>query len=267
MAGLGVRKFRAALSLTFLSMASLALSIGPGLAASIRITVTEWCPYMCTATEQRGFATDVVDAAFRSQGHEAEFVALPWLRALERTRTGQTDGSLAPAKAEAPNLIYPELPVGHQQMCFFTQHDQAWRYDGVRSLTAIRLGFLTNLSLPGLMDYLADNRGSDRVQPISDDQFMRKNFYKIDHRRIDALIDDQNVVYYYMQKNGMSRSKYRVAGCLGGEPIYLGLTPTRPVESARLAAIYESGLQSIKLSGELATILRAYGLASVPAAM
>jgi len=83
----------------------------PSFADSFRITITEWCPYMCTETDKRGFTTDIVEAAFRSQGHVVEFLPLPWLRALDLTRKGVTDGSLAPAKAEAPDFIY-HLP-GH----------------------------------------------------------------------------------------------------------------------------------------------------------
>ena len=267
MSSLGVERLKVALLMTVLSVATLVFSADSGLADPIRITVTEWCPYMCTGKDQRGFATDIVDAAFDSQGHEVEFVTLPWLRALEQTRKGETDGSLAPAKAEASDFIFPSLPVGHQQMCFFTRSDQSWRFEGVGSLSAIRLGFLTNLSLPGIMDYLADNRGSDRVQPISDDHFMRKNFFKLDHGRIDALIDDQNVVYHHMQRESIDRNAYRVAGCLDGEPIYLGLTPTRSKESARLAVIYEAGLRSIKASGGLAKIMKRYGVAGMSAMM
>ena len=130
MSSLGVERLKVALLMTVLSVATLVFSADSGLADPIRITVTEWCPYMCTGKDQRGFATDIVDAAFDSQGHEVEFVTLPWLRALEQTRKGETDGSLAPAKAEASDFIFPSLPVGHQQMCFFTRSDQSWRFEG-----------------------------------------------------------------------------------------------------------------------------------------
>jgi len=151
------------------------------------------------------------------------------------------------------------MPVSHQQMCFFTDADHSWSYDGTSSLERIRLGFLSNLSLPGIMDYVAEKRGSDRIQPISDGQFMKKNFKKIDHGRLDALIDDQNVVFYYLKQEGIEPGTYRQAGCLDREPIYLGLTPTRPKKSARLVAIYQKGLQAIRATGELEQILHRYG--------
>jgi polar amino acid transport system substrate-binding protein len=242
-----------------LALTSLVIGAKPGQAEQFTITITEWCPYMCTETDDQGFTTDIVEAAFKSQGHEVQFLPLPWLRALDLTRQGETDGSLAPAKAEAPDFIYPDLPVSHQQMCFFTRADHDWTYDGIPSLSAIRFGFLSNLSLPGIMDYVDENRRSQAVQPISDEHFMRKNFNKIDHGRIDALIDDQNVVFYYMKQQGTEDETYRVAGCLDREPIYLGFTPKRPEQSARMAGIYEAGLQSIGESGELTAILLRYG--------
>ncbi|MGI9507212.1 MAG: hypothetical protein ACR2RE_29580, partial [Geminicoccaceae bacterium] len=152
-----------------------------------------------------------------------------------------------------------DMPVSHQQMCFFTSADHSWWYDGRSSLEEIRFGFLSNLSLPGIMDYVAEKQGSDRVQPISDEQFMKKNFKKIDHGRIEALIDDQNVVFYYLKQERIESGTYRLAGCLDREPIYLGLTPTRPEKSARLASIYQKGLQAIQASGELEQILLGYG--------
>lgn len=251
---------RSLLKSSFLAAAIYAVAgATPSTADSFKITITEWCPYMCTETDKRGFTTDIVEAAFRSQGHDIEFLALPWLRALDLTRKGETDGSLAPAKAEAPDFVYPDMPVSNQQMCFFTAADHAWRYDGRSSLEEIRFGFLSNLSLPGIMNYVAEKQGSDRVQPISDGQFMKKNFKKIDNGRIEALIDDQNVVFYYLQQERIEPGTYRLAGCLDREPIYLGLTPARPEESARLASIYQKGLLAIQVSGELERILLAYG--------
>lgn len=250
-------RIHAVAMLAFVAEALLPL---PARADAFNITITEWCPYMCTAAGPRGFTTDIVEAAFKSQGHEVNFRALPWLRALDLTRKGETDGSLAPAKAEAPDFIFPDIPVSHQQMCFFTRADHSWSYEGVRSLAAIRLGFLANLSLPGVMDYIQAHQGSNRVQPIPDDQFMTKNFKKIDHGRIDALIDDRNVVYYYMQQQKIEDSTYRLAGCLDDEPIYLGLTPAHPEKSARLAKIYQRGFQAIEASGELSRILTSYGV-------
>lgn len=235
------------------------LTARPAAADVFSVTITEWCPYMCTDQTRRGFTTDIVDAAFKSQGHQVAFKALPWLRALDHTRRGETDASLAPAKAEAPDFIYPTAPVSHQQMCFFTGPGQEWHYENPDSLPAIRFGFLANLSLPGIMDYVGARRGSDRVQPIADSQFMRKNFKKIDSGRIDALIDDRNVVSYYMVREGIEQDAYRVAGCLVGEPIYLGMSPTRPDKAARMINIYAHGLIAIKESGELDRILASYG--------
>ncbi len=239
----------------------------PSKADSFKITITEWCPYMCTESDKRGFTTDIVEAAFQSQGQDIEFLPLPWLRALDLTRKGETDGSLAPAKAEAPDFIYPDMPVSHQQMCFFTAADHAWRYDGTSSLEEIRFGFLSNLSLPGIMDYVAEKQGSDRIQPIADGQFMKKNFRKIDNGRIEALIDDQNVVFYYLKQERIEPDTYRLAGCLDREPIYLGLTPARPEESARMASIYQKGLTAIRASGELEQILLGYGTPSAAPVM
>ncbi len=235
------------------------LAVRPAAADIFSVTITEWCPYMCTGQDKRGFTTEIVDAAFKSQGHQVVFKALPWLRALDQTRRGETDASLAPAKAEAPDFIYPKAPVSHQQMCFFTGSGQDWRYESPESLAAIRFGFLANLSLPGIMDYIGAKRGTDRVQPIADDQFMKKNFKKIDSGRIDALIDDRNVVSYYMVREGIAQDAYRVAGCLADEPIYLGMSPKRPAKAARMIGIYERGLQAIRQSGELDRILTSYG--------
>jgi len=109
------------------------------------------------------------------------------------------------------------------------------------------------------MDYVDERRGSDRVQPISDGLFMKKNFKKIDHGRLDALIDDQNVVFHYLKQEGIEPDAYRLAGCLDREPIYLGLTPIRPETSARLVTIYQMGLQAIRATGELEQILNRYG--------
>jgi ABC-type amino acid transport substrate-binding protein len=96
---------------------------------------------------------------------------------------------------------------------------------------------------------------------------MKKNFKKIDSGRIDALIDDRNVVSYYMAQQGIKGGAYRVAGCLVGEPIYLGMSPANPSKAARMARIYKQGLNAIERSGELRRILASYGATAAAPAM
>ena len=248
------------LSLTSSAVAIMSLS-NPAAAQPITITVSEWCPYMCTTGERAGAVVEMTEAALATQGVDVAFEAYPWVRAIDVTRAGETAAALAPARGETPDFVFPDVPISHQQMCFFTRADSDWEYVDVESLEGVSFGVMEGLSLPGLEDYVEANLRTPAIQEISGERFMEQNLHKLHAGRIDAVIDDRAVVLYYLQQHEWNSEDFRVAGCLAAEPIYLGISPAPELaeSSAALSEAFTAGLRTIVENGEAAAILDDYG--------
>ncbi|NIZ14912.1 ABC transporter substrate-binding protein [Phaeobacter sp. HF9A] len=224
----------------------------------IKITYTDFCPYMCTQDADRGFTVELTEEALANQGVAVEFVARPWKRALGDTRSGSTDGTLAAARAEAPDFIFPEAPVSKQQFCFITRADSDWTYGGVETLDGVTIGTMSGLSFPGIEEYMAENEGTNAVQVVNSDDSIQLNMKKLKAGRIDSVLMDPVATFYSLGDLGMEVAEFRTAGCLASEPIYLVFSPADEAASARLAAAYTAGVHALAESGRMDEILKKY---------
>jgi len=89
-----------------------------GLAKTIKVAAIDWCPQICPNQEKSGYVVDLVNKAFTDSDYQLQIDYFPWSRAIKYVLSGQYHALLSPAKAEAPQLRYPKIPVGKQDMCF-----------------------------------------------------------------------------------------------------------------------------------------------------
>lgn len=108
----------------------------PVFATDFIITTIDACPYMCNHPEKKGYIVDILDEIFKRQGLQVEYQNTPWKRGIKLALNGKVDMVLAPTKAEAPSLKYPEQPIGVQHECFVTKKKNQWRYKQSLDLTA-----------------------------------------------------------------------------------------------------------------------------------
>ena len=76
--------------------------------------------------------------------------------------------------------------------------------------------------------------------------------------RLTLVIEDEAVAAFFLKNNDQAVAK---AGCLSGEPIYFGISPTLGDQGRAMAAKFDAGIKAMRASGELKVILDKYGLA------
>ena len=111
---------------------------------------------------------ELVHEVFKDSQYEITLNYYPWSRAIKNVLQGKSDALLYPAKAEAPSLIYPKLPVGTQRMCFFTKIDSDWTYTTPTSLKNMQIGIATDTSIEELNDYVKVHYEQFQFQPYHD---------------------------------------------------------------------------------------------------
>lgn len=234
---------------------------GPGFADVISLRADPYCPYNCKPDSERpGYLIEIARAVFEPAGHTIDYRSLNWSRALAEARKGQYDGVVGGLKSDAPDFVYPDVPLGSAQFCFYTKKSSAWSYSGVASLSGITLGVVANYSFGETLDpYIKANAGNVRkIDAVSGDAALDSNVKKLLLGRVGAVLDDAAVVSFYLAGKKLT-DETRVAGCDGAKEIYIGFSPANPKSKDR-AALLAAGLETLRASGELAKILERYGL-------
>ena len=228
-------------------------------AKTIKIAAIDWCPQICIDQKQKGYVVDLVNEIYRDSGYQLDIEYLPWSRAIKYVSSGKADALLSPAKAEAPDLLYPEQAVGAQTMCFYTRADSGWSYQGVDSLKNLQIGIAIDTSIEELNSYVAEHPGQFQFQPYHE-RFISQNAGKLDKGRIDTFLFTRNSTQYELQQLGIWHN-YREAGCVTSAPIYMAFTPASCQSSIiEMMTVFDQRMLELTQSSFIEQIMTSYGL-------
>ena len=226
----------------------------------IKIAAIDWCPQICVNENIDGYTVELVEHIFKDSGYEIVIDILPWSRAIMYVTDGSYDALLSPAKKEAPHLIYPELGVGKQRMCFFVANDSNWIYKDETSLKGMQFGIANNTSIEELNNYINNHPRQFHFQPYHE-RYVLQNAQKVLRNRIDAFIFTQNTTHYELSKTALT-DQIKNAGCVSEADIYIAFTPIAPKKHKinQLVSIFNKQMKRLVANGQVSQIYKAYGI-------
>jgi len=229
-------------------------------AETIKVAGIDWCPQICLNEEKPGYVVELVKEVFKGTKYSLEIDHFPWSRAIKNVLQGKYDALLSPAKAEAPNLIYPKHEVGKQRMCFFTKKSSQWSYSGPKSLENLQIGIAIDTSIEELNDYLKKNLEQFQFQPYHE-RFVLQNAGKLDKKRIDTFLMTKNTTWYSLSLAGLA-DKYRVAGCVSNTSIYMAFTPelSKKTNVEEMTLVFDRRIAEIYSTPFFEKLMKKYGL-------
>lgn len=227
---------------------------------TVRVAAIDWCPQLCLHQEENGYILDIVKEVFIGTGYKISIEVYPWSRALALTKAGNVEAVLAPARAEAPNLLYPEYEVGTQSMCFFTEKTNPWRYLSTDSLNDLQFGIATDTSIEELNQYVGDNPQQFQFQPYFGG-YIHQQARKVMKGRIDAFLFTKNSTVYELSRLGLM-SKFKISGCVSNTNVYMAFSsnPERESTIRPLIELFDSRMEMIRGSDRIPNIMQKYGL-------
>jgi polar amino acid transport system substrate-binding protein len=225
---------------------------------TIKIASIDWCPQLCPGREQQGYVTDIVREVYSALEYELIIDFFPWSRAIKVVRNGEYDALLSPAKPEAPDLIYPDNPVGFQQMCFFTLNKFNWQYSGPESLARLDIGIASDTSIEELNVYIANNASQFQFQPYLD-RYVEQNANKLLKHRIDTFLFTLNTTLFELKELGMD-DQIKNAGCVSKANIYIAFTSLdkKAEYVEKLIKVYDEKYPQLLNDGVIEQILARY---------
>lgn len=233
---------------------------------TIAIVCEQACPYACIdqktgkPAKQPGIAMEIAKAVFEPLGYQITLDFRPAARAVKATRNGKFTAYVT-VKEAAPDFIYPEHEVLMAKVCFFVKKGNPWRYEGIDSLSSVRIGCTASYHFgDSLQEYIEKHKQTDAVQLIWGEDAVETNIKKLLVGRIDTFIDEANIVLYIIKQKNLSQS-VQIAGCVTDwkYPVYLCFSPALP-QSKKYVRILSNGIKKLKESGQLQTIYHKYGL-------
>ncbi|WP_428641385.1 substrate-binding periplasmic protein [Roseibium sp.] len=228
---------------------------------TIRIAAIDWCPQICPQQDDEGYIIDIVREIFEAGPYRLEIEIYPWSRAIQYVRAGKAHALLSPAKAEAPDLVFPEQEVGRQRMCFFVLKDSHWKFDGTASLEGHLTGVASDTSVEELNQFINDRGDLFFRQPYSD-EYIEDSVNMLYAGRINSFLFTYNTTLHAMRAMGVEED-IRSAGCVSDAKIYMAFSPLPGLapEVREMTAFFDKAMTKFKAAGRCAEIMDRYGLA------
>lgn len=234
-------------------------------AETIRFAAIDYCPFSCDPSKEEGkegFMTEVLREAFKQAGYTLEIDILPYVRAVEYVQNGEYDGIVVVGKKYAPDLVYPDEPTAVQRVMFLVNQETSWRYTGVKSLSAIRVGIVKGFHYvdPDLVDYLEKEQRNDaRVYVIHGHATTARALGMLQTNRITTFLEGEYSAMYELRKMGKSEEVSVAGHTSGAFEDYTGFSPHNR-NAALYAQTLSDTLKELKQSGRLNEILSRYGI-------
>ncbi len=220
-----------------------------------------WPPYAGTAgAEQEGYILDVLREIYEPLDYRVRFVNKPWSRCIAEVRSGKLTGLAGCDVHEAPDLVYPRRTIGSTQPTFFVRKDSSWRYEGVESLSSIRLGAIQDYTYERSVDvYIRQHQGTDRVLLAKGNDALQQLIGHLRAGRIDTFVETAPVVRAVLHASDGEVNGIISAGEAPGLDLFVPFSPRLP-EARRYAQLFDKGIDQLRSNGRLAEILASYGL-------
>lgn len=226
--------------------------ISPGYAQSshtIRITSSEWPPYLSEDHKKGGIALHVIKEAFALEGINVEYGWYPPKRSYRMASKGiKWDGTAVWTKTdERENDFYYSDPIFTVKDVFFHRKDYPLKWETFKDLEDISIG--TTIGYYYGEDFKkAEEDGTISVERIASDV---NNFKKLLAGRIKAFPQALDVGYYLLEKNF---DKHQISQITHHPKVikefvfYLLLTKKNP-GNKKIISKFNKGLKKLRKSG------------------
>ncbi len=248
------------LSLFFL-LFSLHNIMGKGKKEIISIAAIDWCPQICLDQKRPGYLIEIIRTIFDNSPYEVDYRVYnwKWSRAIKEVARGKYDALLSPAKEEAPNLLYHNIPIGFQTHCIWISVDSTWEYKDSNSLLDKKIIIYKDHSYGEfLKEYFAKNKNWKSLEFPYDSLFIERAKKLISLKRADAFLFTYNSVKESIAKKA---PLIKENGCFKKDPLWLALSPLIDKKKViKLKAIIDQRMEFINHSGDYDRILRKYNI-------
>ena len=228
---------------------------------TITLKADYWMPFNGDGKAKTGYMLDIAKAIFEANGHKVVFTTTPWEKAIVEVRSGKCNAIIGAGSDDAPDFVFPSEELGISVQLFCVKSGTPWKYAGLGSLKAIKLGVIKDYTyFKELDDYIKANPGA--VVYGTGDNPLQSNLTRLVEGELGATVDDRSVLKYTIAKMNL-QGKVAIttsnSDAAKSSKLFIAFSPNNP-KSAEYAKVLTDGVLTLRANGELPKILAKYGL-------
>ena len=230
------------------------------LAENMTVRADSWCPYNCEPKSATpGVLIDMMQEVF-GKDFTIAYEVMPWTQAVADVRTGQFNAVVGVAEADSAGLLHTQNPQMISVTCAYGLEKSKTVIKSGNDLRKLKsMGVAKDYSYgPAADKVLHDPKMKSKVQPMGGDEPLATNMRRVADGKIEALLEDDNVMTYQMKQKKVTNLKK--LGCTEDRvPIWIGFTATNPKALEWVDKIAR-GQTALESSGNLAKIYDKYSI-------
>lgn len=231
-------------------------------AATLTVRSDNWPPFNSDPKEAKtGYMIEVLREIYGAAGDKVDYQLMSWDESLERVRKGEFNAVVGASIDDAPDFIFPKETFGINGNSVFVLAGSKWKFAGVASFESIRLGVIESYSYEESIDaYIEKNAKSPRIVTVSGEDALPILITMLQQGKIDAIVEDTNVMIYSLVSGGVKPGTIVKAGSFDEQiDLYVAFSPKHKGSQA-YARRFDEGIAKLRQSGKLKAILARYGL-------
>ncbi|NOH73342.1 amino acid ABC transporter substrate-binding protein [Vibrio pectenicida] len=226
-------------------------------AQSITIGADEWFPMNGDPNSVTpGFMIEIAENALKINGMSVDYRIAPWERAIFMAREGKIDCIVGASPEEVPDFIFGEEEYARDQMTFYVNNGDSWKFNSIESLDGKKIGTISGYSYSETVD----NWLETNAHAISGNNALEKNIKKLQSKRIDVVIESKLVMDAKLKEMNLT-GQIVSAGTVDEQyNLYIACGSSNP-ESPNIVSALDIGIKKLRAKGEVNKIMSKYGLA------
>lgn len=210
--------------------------------------------------ELPGYMIEMANEILAPHGHTVDYKTLAWEQSVADVRAGKFDCVVGAGHDDAPDFLFPGESMGKMRNVMYVRKGSDWKYTGIESLTAIRLGAIEAYTYSDELDaYIEANKNSPKVRLINANNGLAQNIKKLKAVRIDAVVEADVVMQAKLKEMGMTGEIVSAGDLDSVDDLYIACTPAKE-SSKTYVKLLTDGIKALRESGRLKAILDKYGL-------
>ncbi len=243
------------------SIFSMSISVdASSLSSPLLIKSDARCPYVCDLNSDKpGYMVEIIRMIFTKKGQPIELRTTNWARAVNEVRANKADALLGATKEDAPELIFPDSPLGQAHRYFFIHKNANWSYRGRASLQSRRVGVVNGHTYGQPISELIHSKHKSIIT-FSGSNPLQQILKMMESGRLDAFIEDPVILKQALSKQEIE-SFLKSDGTKGisSSALNIAFSPKHP-QAEQFAKWINQGVQELRQSGQLQDILDKYNL-------
>lgn len=230
---------------------SLGLSIPLAEADELRLTASEWRPYVDTSATRNGFAVALVSRALERAGYDVSVDIGPWPQTLEDTIAGRHDvfATLWLTDERAESLVFSE-PYIRNEIALVRRSDSGIRVSKREDLLGLKIGLVDDFAYtPASMDTTDIN--------IVSSGSLTENITQLRDRELDLVLADRRVALYEINERTLAKSFDVLPEPIFTRGLRIGVSKKRE-DADLIVAAFEAEIAKMREDGSFNAIMATF---------